>query len=147
MSFYFAKGLLPVCKWENCLCMQSAPPLPLGFALTIHKCQGMTLSNVLVDCRGAFDLGQISVALGRVRYPQDITVFRKGLCPPHPPLWGFYGIAFATSSLDLSCCKRVSNPSQSGHSYRPDDMLEDNHHSPVKWRRRLQTENKSFWRK
>ena len=39
----------------------------------------------------------------------------------------FYGIALTTSSLDLSCCKRVSNPSQSGHSYRPDDMLEDNH--------------------
>jgi ATP-dependent DNA helicase PIF1 len=43
-------------------------PLKLGWALTIHKSQGLTLKNVYLDTgRGAFDSGQIYVALSRVR--------------------------------------------------------------------------------
>ena len=76
-------------------------PLLLAFALTIHKCQGMTLNSVWLDCRGAFDAGQVSVALGRVRQEDDITVvnFRPGLCPPHPPVVNtFYGTS--STSVD-----------------------------------------------
>ncbi len=43
-------------------------PLKLGWALTIHKSQSLTLGNVYLDTgRGAFDSGQIYVALSRVR--------------------------------------------------------------------------------
>ncbi len=43
-------------------------PLKLGWALTIHKSQSLTLNNVYLDTgRGAFDSGQIYVALSRVR--------------------------------------------------------------------------------
>jgi ATP-dependent DNA helicase PIF1 len=43
-------------------------PLKLGWALTIHKSQGLTLKNIYLDTgRGAFDSGQIYVALSRVR--------------------------------------------------------------------------------
>ena len=62
-------------------------PLILGYAITIHKSQGMTLPSVLIDCQGAFAPGQISVGLSRVRDPAHLTVhnFRPGLCPPHHP--------------------------------------------------------------
>ena len=57
--FQFVNGkLVPVC---------SKIPMLLAFALTIHKWQGSTLNSVFVECSGAFDSGQISVALGRVR--------------------------------------------------------------------------------
>ena len=87
-------------------------PLILGYALTVHKSQGMTLPSVHVDCEGAFAPGQISVALGRVRTKADISVsnFRMGLCPPHPPkVSAFYGTAGVSPAEDISCCRQNVN--------------------------------------
>ncbi|XP_014679135.1 PREDICTED: ATP-dependent DNA helicase PIF1-like [Priapulus caudatus] len=41
-------------------------PLLLAFAMTIHKCQGMTLSSVEVHCQHIIAAGQLGVAVGRV---------------------------------------------------------------------------------
>ena len=62
-------------------------PLMLAFALTIHKSQGMTLSSVCVDCAGAFQAGQISVALGRVRAPEHISVRNSKIPSPTLTPW------------------------------------------------------------
>lgn len=50
-------------------------PLRLAWAITIHKSQGMTFSNVIIDIgRGAFTAGMTYVALSRCRTLQGIRL-------------------------------------------------------------------------
>ena len=52
-------------------------PLTLGYAMTIHKSQGKTLSKVIIDIsRGAFAHGQTYVALSRTRHAKDMHIVK-----------------------------------------------------------------------
>ena len=112
-------------------------PLTLAFALTIHKSQGMTLESVCIDCGGAFEAGQISVGIGRVKETTSLTVknYRPGLCPPHhPKVSHFYGIPSQPLENDKSCCqqqivKPTLSPTSDNHgsddSFETDSCPED----------------------
>ena len=59
-------------------------PLKLAWAITIHKSQGLTFENVIIDAQAAFAHGQVYVALSRcksfegivLRTPIDLTSVR-----------------------------------------------------------------------
>lgn len=49
-------------------------PLRLAWAITIHKAQGLTFDNVVIDAADAFAAGQVYVALSRCRTLEGITL-------------------------------------------------------------------------
>lgn len=53
-------------------------PLTLAYAITIHKCQGLTLDSAVVDLTGgSFAEGQTYVALSRVRSFKNLKLRRR----------------------------------------------------------------------
>ncbi len=62
--------LIPPDKFEtdsgNTTLVRLQVPLILAWALTIHKCQGATITNVITDLTGVFEEAQVYVTLSRV---------------------------------------------------------------------------------
>jgi ATP-dependent DNA helicase PIF1 len=55
-------------------------PLALGYAFSIHRAQGMTLSQAKVDLEGCWEMGQVYSALGRLRSLDTLYLLS-------PPKW------------------------------------------------------------
>lgn len=86
-------------------------PMRLGWAITIHKSQGMTLSNVEVDLSRIFAPGQLYVALSRVTDLEGLSLTQRiepGMLQVHPRAIEFYRKIRAQSAIspvpaDASC--------------------------------------------
>eukprot|EP00850_Spirogloea_muscicola_P007305 SM000036S13349 [mRNA] locus=s36:729059:731408:- [translate_table: standard] len=67
-------------------------PLALGWALSVHKCQGMTLDRVETDLSKAFDDGMVYVALSRVRSLEGLVLsgFDPRRIKVNPKVASFY---------------------------------------------------------
>ena len=84
-------------------------PLQLAYALTIHKVQGLTLEKLTVDAKCIFQSGQLSVALSRVRDPENLAVinFSKYRCLEQPQIvQQFLSEPQLQVVHDLSCCRK-----------------------------------------
>lgn len=81
-------------------------PLALGWAMTIHKSQGMTLDKVETDVGKAFDFGQVYVALSRAVSMQGlrITTFNASKVMAHQKVKEFYAGACSSSQKSKRPC-------------------------------------------
>ena len=87
-------------------------PLRLAWAITIHKSQGMTLDEAIVDLGKTFEKGQGYVALSRLR---DLE---------HLYLEGFNSLALQVDSLALKADKRFRELSAQANERWPKEELE-----------------------
>jgi hypothetical protein len=67
-------------------------PLMLAWALTVHKCQGMTLRGLRVSFRGMFEFGQAYVALSRSTDFEGLQIqnYDKRCIKAHQDVKDFY---------------------------------------------------------
>jgi len=49
-------------------------PLAIGYAISCHKAQGLTLDHLVVDCTGIFTTGQLYVALSRAATMEGLII-------------------------------------------------------------------------
>ncbi len=59
---------------DEVICSRTQLPIILGYALTVHRAQGMTLDSVVFHMGGMFAFGQLYTALSRVRNFMNLRV-------------------------------------------------------------------------
>ena len=70
VPIYKTQATFPIHKKASCQATRSQFPLTLALAVTIHKCQGLTLPEIVIDmtpAKGRFKPGETYVAFSRVR--------------------------------------------------------------------------------
>ena len=70
VPIYKTQATFPIHKKTSCQATRSQFPLTLALAVTIHKCQGLTLPKIVIDmtpAKGRFKPGEAYVAFSRVR--------------------------------------------------------------------------------
>ena len=75
-------------------------PLLPGWAITIHRSQGMSLEQVHVDPKGVFESGQAYVALSRATSLEGLTMESRvdeEMLYPHPKVAAYQNRAFGNS--------------------------------------------------
>lgn len=81
-----------VAENEVVLATRTQIPLRLGWVLTIHKCQGMTLDTISVSTQRMFEYGQMYVALSRAKTLDGVFMldFYSTRAKVHPDVKRFY---------------------------------------------------------
>nr|GMD87636.1 ATP-dependent DNA helicase PIF1-like [Ipomoea batatas] len=77
---------------EEVVAVRKQIPLILAWALSIHKCQGMTLDCLYTDLNRAFGYGMVYVALSRVKSLEGLHLssFNPNMIKVHPKVLNFY---------------------------------------------------------
>ncbi|KAJ8487624.1 hypothetical protein ONZ45_g14264 [Pleurotus djamor] len=67
-------------------------PLDVAYAISIHKSQGQTIDKLRVNLEGAFEKGQVYVALSRASRPYglQVTGFQRSKVEAHPRVVEWY---------------------------------------------------------
>ena len=95
-------------KEEKIIASRYQLPLILGYSLTIHKAQGITLERVEVDASNIFSPGQLGVAIGRAKNKKGLRIigFRASqLLSVSPEVTTFYERTPTEFTDTFECCK------------------------------------------
>ena len=85
-QYYKTQATFPIHKKASCQATRSQFPLTLAWAVTIHKCQGLTLPEIVIDmtpAKGRFKPGEAYVAFSRVRTIEKLHIInytRNQIC-------------------------------------------------------------------
>ena len=77
VPIYQIQATFPIHKKASCQATRSQFPLTLAWAVTIHKCQGLTLPEIVIDmtpAKGKFKPGEAYVAFSRVRTIEKLHI-------------------------------------------------------------------------
>ena len=77
VPIYKTQATFPIHKKSSCQATRSQFPLTLAWAVTIHKCQGLTLPEIVIDmtpAKGRFKPGEAYVAFSRVRTLEKLHI-------------------------------------------------------------------------
>ncbi|XP_010275115.1 PREDICTED: ATP-dependent DNA helicase PIF1-like [Nelumbo nucifera] len=90
-----------VMEGDTVLATRKQIPLMLAWALSIHKCQGMTLNCLNTDLSRAFGCGMVYVALSRVRSLEGLYLsgFNPSKIKAHPKVLEFYQRLYYSQNL------------------------------------------------
>lgn len=90
-------------------------PLSLAWAVSVHKCQGMTLDRVEASLAQAFDHGMVYVALSRVKSLSGLRL--RGFAPEkataHPAVVAFYRSLGCLPPMEEDSASRAPTTSNS----------------------------------
>ena len=77
VPIYQTQATFLIHKKASCQTTRSQFPLTLTWAVTIHKCQGLTLPEIVIDmtpAKGRFKPGEAYVAFSRVRTIEKLHI-------------------------------------------------------------------------
>ena len=77
VPIYKTQATFPIHKKTSCQATRTQFPLTLAWAVTIHKCQGLTLPEIVIDmtpAKGRFKPGEAYVAFSRVRTLEKLHI-------------------------------------------------------------------------
>ena len=77
VPIYQTQATFPIHKKASYQATRSQFPLTLAWAVTIHKCQGLTLPEIVIDmtpAKGKFKPGEAYVAFSRVRTIEKLHI-------------------------------------------------------------------------
>lgn len=84
-------------------------PICLGFSVTIHKAQGLTLGRIEVDGDNIFNPGQLGVAIGRTTQKKSLRIINftpSSVLKHDESIYNFCDNAVcADFSENLKCCR------------------------------------------
>ena len=87
VPIYQTQATFPIYKKASCQATRSQFPLTVAWAVTIHKCQGLTLSEIVIDmtpAKGKFKPGEAYVAFSKVRTTEKLCIINytqiKSMC-------------------------------------------------------------------
>jgi len=98
-------------------------PLRLGYALTVHKSQGMTIPHLVVNLSDTFEYGQGYVALSRATSLRTLLLigFSETCFRAHPKVKQFYSML---DGKEPSHSNTVSYPSSITHMETPNHSIQ-----------------------